>query len=102
MQSIITQGCDEHHPDAKLLADLSCRYPWYALKYFAETYDLHGPEVLRYHIRCRQAANLILVGASINLKKVLAFPPTNKEEEARRERVLNWLEPILEEQAKWN
>lgn len=102
LQSIITKGCDKNHPDAKLLADLSCRYPWYATRYFAETYELHGPEVLQYHTRCRQAANLILVGATINLKKILAFPPTNKVEEERRERVLNWLEPILEEQAKWN
>ncbi|OLY90776.1 hypothetical protein SAMN05444008_1234 [Cnuella takakiae] len=102
LQSIITQGCDEHHPDAKLLADLSCLYPWYALKYFAETYDSHSGDVLSYHIRCRQAANVILVGASSNLKKILAFPPRNKAEEEKRDRVLHWLEPILEEQAKWN
>lgn len=102
LSSIITKGCDENHPDAKLLADLSMTYPWYAIRDFAATHDTHGPEVLRYHARCRQAANVILIGASTNLNRVLAIPPVTKADEEKRDRVLRWLEPILEEHAKWN
>lgn len=102
LQAIIIKGCRQDDSDAKKLADLSFAYPYYAIRFFAANNHHASPEITAYHGKCCQAANVIMTGALMTRRKVLATIPQTDEEHERKERLLRVLEPILAEEARWN
>lgn len=102
LEAIIIKGCRQQDSDAKLLVDLSFTYPYYAMRLFVANNQHPCAEVAGYHRKCCQAANVIVMGALTTRKKVLTTIPQTDAEHQRKERLLQILEPILAEEARWN